>query len=215
MLRTAVSPGALARVLRSAVPGWALPMVVLLLTAGVIGMHSLGATHHVPLSAAMTTVDMPITTSEPALAQTQHLVQFSAGFVAQIAEPAAHTVPTGPTPAAECATCPDVHAYQKEHGHHDRAASNVDRTVTLGAATLGAVMQVAVIQGAMVGGHGLMAMCLAVLPLLALVLHRADRGWSRLTQQRIPVPLLARGGGRWWPTPITTVSLTRLCIQRT
>lgn len=220
MLSMAVTPGVLPRAVGSAVRGWTLPMVVLLVTAGVIGMHSLGATHHMAVSAAMTTADMPITTPEPPFAQTKHRVPLTAGFVAPIVRSGAHTVIAGSTLASDCATCPGAHAHRREHGHVDRAASSVDRTVTLVAVTQGAVMQGAVTrgavtQGAVMGGHGLMAMCLAVLPLLALVLNRAVRGWSRLTQQRIPVPLLAGSGARWWPPPNTAVSLTRLCIQRT
>lgn len=171
---------------RRAVPagGWALSLVVFLLSAGVIAMHSLGATHHPPITSAMASAPTHSTHSTSAPKPTQVVPWWVSG--------------SAPSPeyaaASGCAVCAAV----------------------TGAAVTGAAVSghlISAVDGAGMSGHGLLAMCLAVLPFLALVLRRTWRGWLRVSQLWVPRSPAVGGGPRWRAGG--EVSLTRLCILRT
>lgn len=162
-------------VLRRAVAGvrsGALPWLILVLSVGVIGMHSLGASHHPPATAQTTTA-------------THDMVSMSTMSSMSSESP----VPS--------------------------AAKRPVASVAGFGVSVTAVTQATVMADTVMAGHGLMVMCLAVLPLLGLLLRRSGDGWFRLSRDHIHVPRSSADDVRAEPPPCAAVSLARLCILRT
>lgn len=158
-------------------------MVVLLLTIGVIAMHSLGISHQMP-AAALTAVPAAVlapavTTSAPvfdAPSSSRHPTGLMAMPPAWVAVPA------------------------------------VDSSYRITGIT---VVAVGMVGDDAMGGHGLMATCLAVISLLVLLLRRAPSGWFRPLEHPPSRPRSAiRHLRARWPAA-DDVSLSRLCVLRT
>ncbi len=108
------------------------------------------------------------------------------------------------TSVSECATW----ELGGQHGHAAGTVHSVSKVA--GAAAEGTVMG-----GTVAGSHGLMVMCLAVLPLLGLLLRRAGTSWGPFRHNQIHVLRSSIGGARDRPTAGAAVSLARLCVSRT
>lgn len=156
---------------------WTLSLVVLLLAAGVIAMHSLGTGHH----GAVTTEE----TSSHAD------VRPVAGMPSPMTAKAGHGVMSEAT-----ATWPIWHADSSGCAGCSQSISEPPRNI------------------AMRDSQGLMAMCLAVIPLLALLLRPAWRGWFRPPQHLWIRSQPATGAHHYGPAA-GSVSLSRLCVLRT
>jgi len=206
--------------------GWTLPWVILWLSIGVIGMHSLGASHHPPVTTGTTTSQttaaslamasmasmasmVSMAPSSPAPAPgAQPVAPVAGNRVSQVmsSDPLMATERTSVT---ECATC----ELGGQHGHPAGTVHSVSKVA--GAAVEGIVMVAAVMGGTVTGSHGLMVMCLAVLPLLGLVLRRAGKSWGPFLRNTSHMLRSSIGGVRDRPAAGAAVSLARLCISRT
>ncbi len=221
MRGTAVTLGNVPRALAGAgVRSWTLPWLILLLSLGVIGMHSLGASHHPPVTTGTTTSQT--TAASLAMASMASMAPSSPAHApgAQSVAPVAgigvsEVMSSDPLMAAErtsvskCATC----ELGGQHGHAAGTVHSVSKVA--GAAVEGIVMVAAVMGGTVAGSHGLMVMCLAVLPLLGLVLRRAGKSWGPFLRNKSHMLRSSIGGVRDRPAAGAAVSLARLCISRT
>ncbi|WP_404391403.1 hypothetical protein [Humibacillus xanthopallidus] len=174
---------------------WLLGMVTLALAIGVVVMHSLGVGHHGP------------TLGHHDSAVSQHAV--AQDTVAQ------------DTVAHDAIAQDGVATMQAEavtSGHsagHGAAAHDLDRVATpepVMAAAVGSGPDIASTEV----GHGSMAVCLAVLPLLLLLHRLGDRAWfaraqssARRHRHGLQTSWLSLPPGRASP------SLSELCILRT
>jgi hypothetical protein len=195
------------------VRGWTLPWVILLLSVGVIGMHSLGASHHPPVTTGTTTTPQMATASTDMSSMTSVALMAPSSPASVPVERSVAPVPGGGvsevtssdplmaterTSVSECAAC----EMGGQHGYPDGTVHSVSEVS--GAAMVGTVT----------GSHGLMVMCLAVLPLLGLLLRRAGKSWGPFLRNQIHVPCSSIGGVPTRPAAGAAVSLTRLCILR-
>lgn len=172
---------------RPALRARVLALVVQLLTIGVIAMHSLGTTHQMPMP-------MPIPTVVPAAVLA----------AADITPAHAWDAPSSsPHPSGLMGMPPSW-----------VTDAVVDSSTSIALSTPHTGSAASMAGDAAIGGHGLMAMCLAVVPLLVLLLRRAPSGWFRLLEHRPVQPRSAvRQMRARWPAA-ADVSLSRLCVLR-
>lgn len=206
------------------VRGWTLRWVILLLSVGVVGMHSLGASHHPPVTGGMAPTSQMATASTHMASMTSMALMDPSSPASVPGEPSVPPVPGGGvsevmssdplmaterTPVSECATCEQV----GQHGHPAGMVHSVSKVN--GAAMVGTAMVATVMVGTVTGTHGLTVMCLAVLPLLGLLLRRAGKSWGPLLRREVHVARSSIGGVSARTTAGSAMSPARLCILRT